>query len=102
MFIAHLILLDMAYMVYSTDRQVTEKDELGEFKTAVKWVHPFDRPADVDQSVFSRPFIIDLESTNGTYVNGEAVPVSRFYELKIRDGISQHISIGCNLFWISL
>jgi pSer/pThr/pTyr-binding forkhead associated (FHA) protein len=37
---------------------------------------------------FSRPFIIDLESTNGTYVNGEAVPTSRYYELQLNDGAS--------------
>lgn len=33
-----------------------------------------------------RPFIIDLESTNGTHVNDEAIPVSRYYELKASDG----------------
>lgn len=33
-----------------------------------------------------RPFIIDLESTNGTLVNDEAVPTSRYYELKPSDG----------------
>src|ERR1700722_10435568 len=34
-----------------------------------------------------RPFIIDLESTNGTHVNDEAIPVSRYYELKPTDGM---------------
>jgi smad nuclear-interacting protein 1 len=33
-----------------------------------------------------RPFIIDLESTNGTHVNGETIPVARYYELKLNDG----------------
>lgn len=33
-----------------------------------------------------RPFVIDLESTNGTHVNNEEIPASRFYELKIGDG----------------
>lgn len=33
-----------------------------------------------------RPFIIDLESANGTMVNDEAVPASRFYELRSGDG----------------
>lgn len=39
-------------------------------------------------SVFmlSRPFIIDLESVNGTFVNDDKIPVSRFYELKAGDG----------------
>ncbi|KAL1924495.1 uncharacterized protein VTP21DRAFT_4149 [Calcarisporiella thermophila] len=32
-----------------------------------------------------KPFIIDLESTNGTYVNGERIPGSRYYELKMKD-----------------
>jgi smad nuclear-interacting protein 1 len=37
-------------------------------------------------SPLSRPFIIDLESTNGTHVNGEAIPTSRYYELRASDG----------------
>jgi len=48
-------------------RQVTEKDQWGESKTAVK------------------PFVIDLDSTNGTLVNDEVVPASRYYELKPSD-----------------
>ncbi|KLT45776.1 SMAD/FHA domain-containing protein, partial [Cutaneotrichosporon oleaginosum] len=32
-----------------------------------------------------KPFIIDLDSTNGTYVNGEEVPKSRYYELRVND-----------------
>ncbi|KAG8725431.1 hypothetical protein FRC09_019159 [Ceratobasidium sp. 395] len=35
---------------------------------------------------FIKPFVIDLESTNGTIVNDEAIPVSRYYELKASDG----------------
>ncbi|KIY45187.1 SMAD/FHA domain-containing protein [Fistulina hepatica ATCC 64428] len=50
-------------------RQVHEKDEYGNSKAAIK------------------PFIIDLESTNGTTVNDEQIPVSRYYELKPRDVI---------------
>ncbi|EJU00876.1 SMAD/FHA domain-containing protein [Dacryopinax primogenitus] len=34
-----------------------------------------------------KPFIIDLDSTNGTFVNGQEVPKSRFYELKEKDVI---------------
>ncbi|KAG8969384.1 hypothetical protein FRC03_003075 [Tulasnella sp. 419] len=48
-------------------RQVQAKDEWGAVKAVVK------------------PFIIDLESTNGTHVNGETIPPSRYYELKIKD-----------------
>ncbi|WVR07718.1 hypothetical protein IAU60_004760 [Kwoniella sp. DSM 27419] len=50
-------------------RQITEKNEFGDVSTAVK------------------PFIIDLESTNGTYVNDIEVPKSRFYELRGSDVI---------------
>ncbi|KAL7418446.1 hypothetical protein Q5752_006904 [Cryptotrichosporon argae] len=50
-------------------RQVTARDEFGETSTAVK------------------PFIIDLDSTNGTYVNDEEVPKSRYYELRNTDVI---------------
>jgi len=34
-----------------------------------------------------RPFVIDLESTNGTIVNDEAIPAARYYELKTGDGM---------------
>ncbi|KAF8073590.1 SMAD/FHA domain-containing protein [Lyophyllum atratum] len=50
-------------------RHVQEKDEFGGSKSLTK------------------PFVIDLESTNGTQVNEEAVPVSRYYELKAGDVI---------------
>ncbi|KAI0801958.1 SMAD/FHA domain-containing protein [Irpex lacteus] len=50
-------------------RQVHEKNEFGDTKTAVK------------------PFIIDLESTNGTKVNDETIPTSRYFELKLGDVI---------------
>lgn len=48
-------------------RQVTERNEFGDTKSLTK------------------PFIIDLDSANGTMVNEEAVPASRFYELKSGD-----------------
>ncbi|KAF8630914.1 hypothetical protein AX17_005272 [Amanita inopinata Kibby_2008] len=50
-------------------RFVQEKNEFGVSKGVIK------------------PFIIDLESTNGTHVNGVTIPVSRFYELKSGDVI---------------
>lgn len=34
----------------------------------------------------NRPFLIDLESANGTIVNGEKIPQARFYELQTGDG----------------
>ncbi|ELU45817.1 smad nuclear interacting protein 1 [Rhizoctonia solani AG-1 IA] len=48
-------------------RQVHVKDEFGVAKAVIK------------------PFVIDLESTNGTMVNDDTIPVSRFYELKPSD-----------------
>jgi len=50
-------------------RSVKEKDELGNMKTKIK------------------PFIIDLESTNGTHVNDQQIPASRYYELMASDVI---------------
>jgi len=32
-----------------------------------------------------KPYIIDLESTNGTFINGERVENARYYELKEKD-----------------
>ncbi|KAH8996210.1 hypothetical protein EDB92DRAFT_1581808 [Lactarius akahatsu] len=29
------------------------------------------------------PFVSDFESTNGTHVNGKAIPTSRYYKLKV-------------------
>ena len=29
-----------------------------------------------------RPYVIDLESTNGTYVNNQRIESARYYELK--------------------
>jgi pSer/pThr/pTyr-binding forkhead associated (FHA) protein len=34
-----------------------------------------------------KPFIIDLDSTNGTHVNDEQIPPARYYELKLNDSI---------------
>ncbi|TEB39717.1 SMAD/FHA domain-containing protein [Coprinellus micaceus] len=50
-------------------RLVHDMDELGNRKGVVK------------------PFIIDLESTNGTMVNDDKIPAARYYELKASDVI---------------
>ncbi|VDB91910.1 unnamed protein product [Peniophora sp. CBMAI 1063] len=50
-------------------RQVTVKDEYGAAKAVIK------------------PYIIDLESTNGTHVNDQTIPTTKFYELQHKDVI---------------
>ncbi|KAG0003094.1 hypothetical protein BGZ80_010778 [Entomortierella chlamydospora] len=50
-------------------RQIVETDSLGQASRSTK------------------PFIIDLESANGTFVNGTQIPASRYYELKLSDVI---------------
>lgn len=66
-------------------RQVREKNEFGDVKSLTKSVRPILAPCPADH-VFFRPFIIDLESANGTVVNEEKMPESRYYELKNGDG----------------
>ncbi|GAA6055047.1 Pre-mRNA leakage protein 1 [Rhodotorula toruloides] len=48
-------------------RQVVERNEFGDTKSLTK------------------PFIIDLDSANGTMVNDETIPASRYYELRSGD-----------------
>jgi len=55
-------------------RYVQEKDEFGGSKGVVK------------------PFVIDLESTNGTLVNDETIPAARYYELKAGDVVKFGLS----------
>ncbi|KAG0343233.1 Smad nuclear-interacting protein 1 [Podila horticola] len=38
-------------------------------------------------SITTTPFIIDLASANGTFVNGAQIPATRYYELKLSDVI---------------
>ncbi|SAL98868.1 hypothetical protein [Absidia glauca] len=38
--------------------------------------------------VVVKPFIIDLEATNGTSINGERIPASRYVELKMKDVVT--------------
>ncbi|XP_005098646.1 smad nuclear-interacting protein 1 isoform X2 [Aplysia californica] len=47
---------------------------------------PYTRP-DGSSGRRVRPYIIDLESANGTYVNGEKIEAKRYYELKEKDVI---------------
>jgi len=44
--------------------------------------------AGINLSCYShRPYVIDLESTNGTYVNNQRIEPARYYELKEKDMI---------------
>eukprot|EP01132_Coremiostelium_polycephalum_P003099 gene3099-3876_t len=49
-------------------RQVKVKDEFGDFTEKVV-----------------KPYIIDLDSTNGTFLNGKKIDSSRYYELRSKD-----------------
>lgn len=71
------------------DRHIQEKDEYGTSKGVVKLVNYFYHPDNRSDSLSVRPFVIDLESTNGTLVNDEAIPPARYYELKAGDGTLQ-------------
>ncbi|TPX60863.1 hypothetical protein SpCBS45565_g07387 [Spizellomyces sp. 'palustris'] len=48
-------------------RQIVETDAIGQGTRTVK------------------PYIIDLDATNGTYINGDRIPASRYVELKLGD-----------------
>ena len=37
--------------------------------------------------LFLRPYVMDLESTNGTLLNGERLESARYIELKVREGV---------------
>jgi smad nuclear-interacting protein 1 len=43
-------------------------------------------------SIPHRPYIIDLESANGTLVNGDRIPSSRYIELQHKDMIQFGLS----------
>jgi smad nuclear-interacting protein 1 len=73
------------------DRLVQQKDEFGSSKGVIKRV-VFPSPS-VCVLTSCRPFVIDLESTNGTHVNGEIIPTSRYYELKARDSAFRDVAI---------
>jgi smad nuclear-interacting protein 1 len=71
-------------------RQVVERNEFGDTKSLTKSVVlpsllPSFRSPRSSLPVNTRPFIIDLDSANGTTVNDETVPPSRYYELKSGD-----------------
>ncbi len=49
----------------------------------------FDRLADICiPPVLCSPFLIDLESSNGSYVNDTEIPTSRYYQLRTGDTLT--------------
>jgi smad nuclear-interacting protein 1 len=73
-------------LIDGQDRYIQEKDEYGTSKGVVKLVDYHHLPDNQSDSLSARPFVIDLESTNGTLVNDNAIPAARYYELKAGDG----------------
>lgn len=41
----------------------------------------------VDEGPIVLPYVIDLESTNGTFLNGERMEPARYYELRNKDSL---------------
>jgi len=78
----------MGLLNETEDRYIQEKDEYGTSKGVVKLLN-YLYHANYDSDLSARPFVIDLESTNGTLVNDEAIPPARYYELKAGDGTLQ-------------
>ena len=70
-------------------RQILVPDPLGLADTKatkyVLFVHPPVFSSNLTH--LDRPYIIDLDSANGTFVNNERIPPSRYYELKLGDAI---------------
>ena len=61
-------------------RRVNIKND--DTRKAAKYVTILSRPTFL---FFDRPYIIDLESANGTSINGDLISPSRYYELKEND-----------------
>src|SRR5271155_942272 len=60
-------------------RQVNVKNEFGDVDKRIKY--PAFRAAQVN----IRPYIIDLDSTNGTELNGEKIESRRYFEIRTED-----------------
>ena len=46
-----------------------------------------------------KPFMIDLESANGTEVNGEAIPPGRYFELRDKDVVKFGLRFAFSFLW---
>ena len=60
-------------------RQVNAKNEFGDVDKRIKY------PAFHAAQVNIRPYIIDLDSTNGTELNGEKIESRRYFEIRTED-----------------
>ena len=60
-------------------RQVNVKNEFGDVDKRIKY------PAFHAAQVNIRPYIIDLDSTNGTELNGEKIESRRYFEIRTED-----------------
>ena len=60
-------------------RQVNVKNEFGDVDKQIKY------PAFHAAQVNIRPYIIDLDSTNGTELNGEKIESRRYFEIRTED-----------------
>ena len=75
-------------------RQVNVKNEFGDVDKRIKYPALFH-----DAQVNIRPYIIDLDSTNGTELNGEKIESRRYFEirtvdmLKFRESTREYIFI---------
>ena len=61
-------------------RQVNVKNEFGDVDKRIKYPAFFH-----DAQVNIRPYIIDLDSTNGTELNGEKIESRRYFEIRTED-----------------
>ena len=60
---------------------MSSKNEFGDVTKVIKYL-----TYTVD-GVNVRPYVIDLESTNGTILNGEKIDSSRYFEIRTEDMI---------------
>jgi smad nuclear-interacting protein 1 len=62
-------------------RQVSSKNEFGDVSKIIKYV------VYTKEVIDARPYVIDLESTNGTILNGEKLDSRRYFEIRTEDMI---------------
>lgn len=49
-----------------------------------------------------RPYLMDLGSTNGSFLNGERIESQRYYELYEKVFCSEVTTAGCSMMWTAL